>query len=413
MEHPQIISAALFERDGRVLAVHRKPARKPLANQWLLPLTTVSSAETAEDAVRRHAREQFGLEVAREAFADTVYIDDPDDRQQYVANIFRTEFAAGALRFRTDGDYDDARWLEPGELALVWMPPTLRDSAVRLLNEPADPSDVARSEASSAVGAVPLAERSESPPPVEEPPDNRAGWDAISKAYQDEIFGERFAGKLMWSWTLSEDDLHLLDDVRGKQVIVLGCGGGQDVIALCEMGATAVGIDQSEKQIAYARKLAVKREAANSSFVCGTVEDLSRFEDQSFDAAISAHMLNYVERIEDTLQEVARVLRPRGVFALSVRHPFDAIVSEQAPYRLERSYWDIESDWTWSFESGASGRFRQWFWPISQWIEMLERAGFEVERICEPKEISVEGQQNVPNRPRLIPDTLAFKARKP
>ena len=49
---PQILSAALFERDDRVLTAHRKPGNRPFAGQWLLPLTPVRPSETAEDAVR-------------------------------------------------------------------------------------------------------------------------------------------------------------------------------------------------------------------------------------------------------------------------------------------------------------------------------------------------------------------------
>src|SRR5262245_18643023 len=104
MEHPTIVSAALIERDGRVLAVDRKPARKPLANQWLLPLAIVSSSEKAEDAVKRHARDQFGVGIEGEAFADTVYMEDPEDSQQYVANIFRVSVVGGPMKFRSDGD---------------------------------------------------------------------------------------------------------------------------------------------------------------------------------------------------------------------------------------------------------------------------------------------------------------------
>jgi SAM-dependent methyltransferase len=264
--------------------------------------------------------------------------------------------------------------------------------------------------------AVPLAERAladvEPPAPVEDPPaDNRAGWNAISKAYQD-AYDDYLGAALMWSWTVSEDDVHLLDDVRGKHVIVLGCGGGQDVIALCEMGAVATGIDQSDEQIAFARKLAVKRGADNASFAVGTVEDLSRFDDESFDAAVSAHMLNYVERIDDTLRETARVLRPASVFALSVRHPFDAIVAKDAPFGLERAYWETRHDWTWDFDSGASGNFTQWLWTIEQWFDMLGAAGFAIERVLELREELPDTRHDHAARSRMIPYTLAIKARK-
>jgi len=432
--HPIILSGALFERDGKVLTVHRR--RRPLAGQWLLPLTPVALSETAEDAVKRHAHEQFGVDVSRESFADTVYIEDPADKQQYVANIFRADITSGPMRFRADGDYDDARWLAPTDLEQLWMPPPLRASAMRLLAEPHEdvggvfvtssdsspvssaPSPDAAAVTTATTQGVPLAERDLEPgPPVtgpsepsapEPPPDNRAGWNAIAKAYQEEIFGERHAGKLMWSWTHSEDDLRLLDDVAGKHVLVLGCGGGQDVIALSEMGAIATGVDVSEEQIAYARRLASKRYAVNASFVVGTAEDLSRFDDASFDAAVSAHMLNYVERIEDTLRETSRVLRAGGVFALSVRHPFDAMVSEDAPYRLTRAYWDTREDWTWAFEGKASARFRQWFWTIQQWFEMLSEAGFTIERLLE----LTEADERRGERAAMLPSTLALRARK-
>jgi len=413
MTDPTILSAALFERDERVLTAHRKAGCPPFAGQWLLPMTPVRPTETAEDAVKRYTREQFGVQVAREAFVDTVYVEDPDDRRQYIANIFRADLAGGPMRFRADGDYDDARWLAASELDQLWMPPALREPLVRIMTDPAYAPDADwASKAPS--DAAPLAERTEELPPAEEvpPADNRAGWNAIAKAYQEEIFGERFAGKLMWSWTRSEDDLRLLDDVRGSRVLVLGCGGGQDVVALSEMGAVATGIDQSEEQIAYARKFAAKRAADNASFVLGSVHDLKRFDDASFDAAVSSQMLNYVERIDDTLRATARVLRGGGVFALSVRHPFDAAVAENSPFRIEHAYWDIRRDWTWNFTSGATGQFTEWFWPVSAWFDMLTAAGFAVERFMELRESPEDDRHMNPARARVLPFTMAFKARK-
>jgi ADP-ribose pyrophosphatase YjhB (NUDIX family) len=136
MANPTILSAALFERDERVLAAHRKTGCPPFAGQWLLPMTPVRPVETAEDAVKRYTREQFGVEVARETFVDTVYMEDPDDRTQYVTNIFRAELSGGPMRFRADGDYDDARWLASADLAQLWMPPALRDPLVRIMTDP-------------------------------------------------------------------------------------------------------------------------------------------------------------------------------------------------------------------------------------------------------------------------------------
>lgn len=416
---PDLTSAALFEHDGRVLVAHRR--RPPFASQWTLPMTIVRPDEAAEEALRRHTVEQFGVGLGGETFAETVYLVDPDDQHQYVANIFRIQ-ASGPLRFDANGDYDDARWLAPADIEQLWMPPDLRAPLLKILAEPAAPlaTDWSQAAGDAPGEGAPLAERAgqalplhdEEAAPSAPAPDNKAGWNTISAAYQRDYYGDRYGERFMWSWGLSEDDLHLLDDVRGKRVIVLGCGGGQDVVALDQMGAIAVGIDQSAKQIAYAKQYAARHNAANASFVEGTVEDLSRFDDESFDEAVSAHMLNYVERIEDTLREAARVLKPGGSFALSVRHPVDAMLSDQMPHRIEQSYWDAQHDWSWTFEGADPVRFRQWFWSVAQWFDMLTAAGFAVERIIEPGEADGKADDDTRARRALVPFTLIMKARK-
>ena len=407
---PDLMSAMLIERDSSALMAHRR--RAPFAGQWVLPITIVREDEAAEDALRRHASEQFGVGLGEELFAETVYMTDPDDQRQYVANIFRSSID-GAMRFNSDGDYDDARWLGAAELESLWMPPDLRVALIKMLTDPAGAAAIDwASTYGAASQAMPLGEAAAAPVAKTPAPDNAAGWDAISGAYQDQMFGERFGERFMWSWASSEDDLHLLDDVRGKRVLVLGCGGGQDVVALEKMGAIAIGIDQSRKQIEYAKQYAIRHASQNASFVEGSVEDLSRFDSESFEMAVSAHMLNYVERIEDALRETHRVLKPGGMFALSVRHPFDAALADDAPYCLAHAYWDAERDWEWSFDSGESAPFRQWFWPVSRWFEMLTDAGFAVERMLEPREVADEAAHGDRARQELVPYSLYIKARK-
>jgi len=401
-----LMSAVLFERDGYVLVAHRKAGRPPFAEQWLVPMTPVRDDETAEDALRRYGPDQFGVALGVEQFIDTVYAEEPEGDHRYVVNIFRAPMQGGPMHFNADGDYDDARWCVAAEIERLWMPPPLRDALVRIMTAGIPPPVVDWANAAGRE-ATPLGEPTSGGPA----PDNRASWDAISAAYQEQCYGERYGERFMWSWSNSEQDLHLLDEVRGKRVLVLGCGGGQDCVALDKMGAIAVGIDQSAKQIDYARKYAARHDALNASFVEGTVEDLSRFDDASFDMAVSAHMLNYVERIEDTLRETARVLKPGGALAISVRHPFDAALAERPPYGVVRAYWSEQADWTWTLEGDVSARFRQWYWPVSRWFEMLTDAGFAVERMLEPQE-DKPLDAAVAARAQLMPHTLYFKARK-
>jgi SAM-dependent methyltransferase/ADP-ribose pyrophosphatase YjhB (NUDIX family) len=412
---PDLTSAALFERDGRVLVAHRR--RPPFASQWVLPMTMVGTDEAAEDALRRHARDQFGVGLGEETFLETVYLVDPDDARQYVANIFRTPILDGPMRFNSEGDYDDARWLAPGDLDQLWMPPDLRAPLLQILTPPEAPHET---DWSQPLGeGVPLAEQAAAASGVaatsEPAPDNRAGWDAIAHAYQEERYGDRDAGRLKWSRGLHEDELHLLHDVGGKRALVLGCGGGQDVIALSKMGAVAIGIDVSAKQIDYARKYAERHGAENASFVEGAIEDLSRFDDESFDFAVSIHALGYVEDAELAFAEAARVLKAGGVLAIAVPHPFNSTRADDPPYGVVRSYWSGPVDWDWKFEVGASARFREFPRTVSCWFGLLTDAGFVVERLLEPYQGDVTGTdaKGFDHRlAKLMPYVLIMKARK-
>jgi SAM-dependent methyltransferase/ADP-ribose pyrophosphatase YjhB (NUDIX family) len=413
---PAIIAAALFERDDQVLAAHRRPDRPPFAGQWLLPMTVVAPHETAEEAVRRHAREQFGVTTGAEVFVDTVYMEDPDRAARYVTNIFRATLTGGPMRFRADGDYDDARWLAAPDLEQLWMPPALREPLVRIISEPHDEATVAAQQAANAAAeATPLAEREEPQPDDAPAPDNVAGWEAISAAYQRERYGDRDVGRLKWSWGVYEDDLRLLDDVRGLRALVIGCGGGQDAVALERMGARTVGVDVSGEQIAYAKKYALRHGAANASFLRCDATDLSRFDDESFDLAVSIHALGYVEDATRALSEAARVLSPGGVFAFAVPHPFDSVASDDGPVlRIERSYWATHLDWEWSFADGTHARFRDYARTVSSWFDMLIAAGFAVERIVEPRQDAADDDVSDEFRARaaLLPYVLIIKARK-
>ena len=48
---PDLTSAALFEREGKVLVAHRR--KPPFAGQWVLPIVAVRDDEAAEDAAKK------------------------------------------------------------------------------------------------------------------------------------------------------------------------------------------------------------------------------------------------------------------------------------------------------------------------------------------------------------------------
>ncbi|MDP3767432.1 MAG: methyltransferase domain-containing protein, partial [Dehalococcoidia bacterium] len=364
---------------------------------WLLPYAVVGEDESAEEALERHAHRELGVEFDALEFAETLYLEDDATGQRYVANVFRVRRKPGELRFRAAGEYDDVRWLAPDELADVAIPKPLSDWL-----RGGKPAAVAPSAVPVAAGVA--------------APDNRLAWNTISRAYQDRY--QIPTDRLVYAPRCpDEDELQLLGDVSGLRVIVLGCGGGQDCIALAKRGAEVIGIDLSDKQIEYGRRLA-ERESVLVTLMQGNVELLKGIDDESQDLAVSAHAMNYVERADRAFAEAFRVLRPGAAFVFSVHHPFFACLDGTPPYAVSKGYWQRELDWQWDFsEARVHARMRSWYRPVSEWFSLLTDAGFRVERLLEPPPTEEadspwDAGYNL-EKMRLIPATLIVRVVKP
>lgn len=99
---------------------------------------------------------------------------------------------------------------------------------------------------------------------------------------------------------------------EGRDVLDLGCAGGFMTEALAARGARPIGIDPSQGAIAAARAHAAG-EGIQIRYLNGVGEDLP-FAEDSFDAVVCVDVLEHVESLRRTLDEVARVLRPGGLF---------------------------------------------------------------------------------------------------
>src|SRR6478609_5823984 len=83
---------------------------------------------------------------------------------------------------------------------------------------------------------------------------NRAFWDADSDGYQA-AHGEalRREPRAWGAFRAPESELHVLGDVRDRDVLELGCGAAQWSIALLADGARPIGLDVSTVQLGHAR----------------------------------------------------------------------------------------------------------------------------------------------------------------
>lgn len=73
---------------------------------------------------------------------------------------------------------------------------------------------------------------------------------------------------------------------EGASVIDIACGNGTLPMKYAAKASRVTGIDLSAGKLAFARKMAARRNLENLSFLAMDATDLSRFQDKEFDIAI-------------------------------------------------------------------------------------------------------------------------------
>lgn len=109
-------------------------------------------------------------------------------------------------------------------------------------------------------------------------------------------------------------------DVRGKRILGLASGGGQQVPVLAAAGASVVSFDLSDEQLAKDRMVA-EREGLDVRCVQGDMADLSCFPDESFDLVFHPASNVFVPDLAPVWREAHRVLRPGGALLAGFMNP--------------------------------------------------------------------------------------------
>lgn len=207
---------------------------------------------------------------------------------------------------------------------------------------------------------------------------NRASWDRKSDEYQSAHGAQLAAYPMAWgAWSIPEDELHVLGDVAGKDVLEFGCGAAQWSIALAKCGARCVGLDNSERQLDHAR---ANQQHAGVEFplVHASAETVP-LPDASFDIVFCDHgAMTFADPFR-TVPEAARLLRPGGQFAFSSFTPLHFICWDESTNRggttLKANYFEQHRD-----DDGESVVFTL---PYGKWIELFRDSGFEIESLVE------------------------------
>jgi len=250
--------------------------------------------------------------------------------------------------------------------------------------------------------------------------DVQKSWDNIAVLYRKKYtiacdtvhYGPLCAG---------ENKLHLLGNISGLKACDLGCGGGQNSVAMAKAKAIVTGVDFSELQLDEARKLA-KRKKVEVDFIASDVTSMPMFENDSYDLAFTACAFAFVKKLDDAFAEAYRIVKPGGRFVVSVMHPMQFIIDgEEGEMYFNSAYPFLPRvlKWTWDFKE-KSIWFQHSLRSVSCYHNALANAGFIVKKIIEPKPtlnsphggLSKEIMKEYPYIAKHLPITLIFLAYK-
>jgi SAM-dependent methyltransferase len=209
---------------------------------------------------------------------------------------------------------------------------------------------------------------------------NREMWNAEAPGWVE-------AGRRAWAsaepwwgmFDVPEEEVRILPDVEGLDVVELGCGTAYWSAWLARRGARPVGVDLSERQLETAAMLQREHDLA-FPLVHSSAEAVP-LPDASFDLAFSEYGAAIWCEPPAWLAEAHRLLRPGGrliFLANSVLAMLCAVEDEDAVSEtLQRPQFGMYR-FEWPGEEGVDFHV-----PHGEMLGLLRRTGFEVEALHE------------------------------
>jgi SAM-dependent methyltransferase len=107
----------------------------------------------------------------------------------------------------------------------------------------------------------------------------------------------------------------LLGDLRGKSVLELGCGEGEDAVLLAKLGARVTGLDVSAGAVELARKRAALDGVSDrTDFIAAQLSEV-KLPPRSFDVIWVDNVLHHLlDDLDATLEALLRFARPGALF---------------------------------------------------------------------------------------------------
>lgn len=204
--------------------------------------------------------------------------------------------------------------------------------------------------------------------------------------------------------------LEWINGTKGKDVLLLAGGGGQQTPILASFGAVVTTLDNSQNQLNQ-DKIALSRFDLSAKLIKGSMDNIE-LPDDSFDYVINPVSINFVDSAECVFKEVNRVLRKDGTFIFGVANPvlylFDEKIQEK---KLKIKYTLPFSDETAKSEKEKKEMIKhrdtfEFSHTLDSLIGGLLRSGFIIDGFYS------DGADSEPTDSYIYDSYLVFKARK-
>lgn len=206
---------------------------------------------------------------------------------------------------------------------------------------------------------------------------NRRAWDDMAAWFEKHHRADlEQQGGMIWAF-FPERELRLLGDVRGKDVLELGCGAARWAVALARAGARVTGLDLSPRRLDQARAQ-IARAGVDVALVEASAEDVP-LPDRSFDLIFcDVGAMTFADPYR-TVPEAARLLRPGGRLTFTTSSPLSKLFwnerTSRIEKRLQRPYFGLHR-----IKVGNTFEFQL---PYGEWVRLFGEHGLVVEQLIE------------------------------
>lgn len=217
-------------------------------------------------------------------------------------------------------------------------------------------------------------------------------------------------------FTPTEETLCLFGDVRGKNVLELGCGRGESLVWMKQRGAAEVwGLDISAEQIRRAERLMADT-GTDARLFTSPMEINPGLPQRYFDFVFAIYSIGWSMDLDKTILQISKYLKPGGHLVFAWDNPLmQCISAHDGQYILSRSY-VAEQD---ILISNNDDDFCLHNWKLSTYLNCLADHGFVIERLVEESaydekdaDVFTEGSFYSAHRARLLNPSFIVKARR-